>query len=423
MLDAYASLTDRGLRVLAFAYREPDVVPGELIPEEIERDLVFVGLIGLEDPPRPEVRQAIMKCREAGIRVIMITGDGSRTAAAIAREIGLSTGDPVIIEGRELDGMNDRQLSEKLSGKEIIFSRMTPKEKMRIVSVLKDEGEVVAVTGDGVNDAPALKRADIGIAMGISGTDVAKEASDMVILDDDFSTIVHAVEEGRAIYDNIRKFITYIFASNIPEAVPYLSYMILRIPSPHRHPDTRRRPRHGHAAGPGPRRGKTVGGDHEAAAAEREGETHQAVTRRQGLSVSRTHRGSGLHVRFLPRPVRGRLAMGTDACASGQALYAGDDGMPHGDRHHTGRERFCLPLLPAVPVQHRVLFESLVFGGILFEVALQLFIVYHPFGNRVFGTAPLGLEIWLMLLPFSILLVVAEELRKAVVRRTAVDSR
>jgi sodium/potassium-transporting ATPase subunit alpha len=189
---------DRGLRVLAFAYKKH--AGSSLIPDSssLEADLVFAGLIGLDDPPRPEVPEAIRKCHDAGIRVIMITGDGSRTAVAIAREIGLVRGEPVVVEGPEFVKMEDRELREKLSAKEIIFARMTPKHKMRVVSILQEEGEWVAVTGDGVNDAPALKKADIGISMGISGTDVAKEASDMILLDDNFATIVNAVEEGRA---------------------------------------------------------------------------------------------------------------------------------------------------------------------------------------------------------------------------------
>ena len=162
----------------------------------------------------------------------MITGDGSRTAVAIAREIGLVRGEPVVIEGADFVKMTDRELREKLSAKEIIFARMTPKHKMRVVSVLKDEGERVAVTGDGVNDAPALKKADIGIAMGISGTDVAKEAADMILLDDNFATIVNAVEEGRTVFENIRKFITYIFAHGTPEAVPYILFALFKIPLP-----------------------------------------------------------------------------------------------------------------------------------------------------------------------------------------------
>ncbi|MCL4536183.1 MAG: cation-translocating P-type ATPase, partial [Nitrospirae bacterium] len=224
---AYHSLMDKGLRVLSFAYSElstPDSEP--------EKDMIFLGLVGLEDPPRPEVPDAIKKCHEAGIKIIMITGDGSRTAVAIAKEIGLAKGNPVAIEGHDFMKMGDRELREKLSEKEIIFARMTPKHKMRVVSLLKEEGERVAVTGDGVNDAPALKKADIGIAMGITGTDVAKETADMILLDDNFATIVNAVEEGRAIYENIRKFVIYFFTSNVAELVPYIIYVLFRVPLP-----------------------------------------------------------------------------------------------------------------------------------------------------------------------------------------------
>ncbi|RMG72801.1 MAG: cation-transporting P-type ATPase, partial [Nitrospirae bacterium] len=171
ILEAYYELTDRGLRVLGFGYRVLE--DEEELHKGIERDLVFTGLIGLEDPPRPEVPEAIRKCHEAGIRIIMITGDGTRTALAIAREIGLLKGEPVVIEGDRFRKMTDRELRNILSEKEVIFTRMTPKYKMRVVSLLKELGHRVAVTGDGVNDAPALKRADIGIAMGITGTDVA----------------------------------------------------------------------------------------------------------------------------------------------------------------------------------------------------------------------------------------------------------
>ncbi|MFA5353529.1 MAG: cation-transporting P-type ATPase, partial [Thermodesulfovibrionales bacterium] len=238
--EAYHSLMDRGLRVLAFAHRDAatteSLVPAHPLrgksATEIEKEMTFAGLIGIEDPPRPEVPEALARCREAGIRVIMITGDGSRTALAIAREIGLVKGTPVVVEGHEFVRMGDRELRQVLSEKEVLFARMSPKYKMRVVSILQEEGERVAVTGDGVNDAPALKKADIGIAMGISGTDVAKEASDMILLDDNFATIVNAIEEGRAVYENIRKFISYIFSSNIPEIVPYLACVILRIPLP-----------------------------------------------------------------------------------------------------------------------------------------------------------------------------------------------
>ena len=157
--DEYHSMMDKGLRVLAFAYKEiKENSKFKIQNSKLESDMVFAGLIGLEDPPRPEVPEAIRKCHEAGIKVIMITGDASRTAVAIAKEIGLVKGNPVVIEGNEFILMSDKELREKLSGKEVIFARMTPKHKMRVVSILKEEDEVVAVTGDGVNDAPALKK-------------------------------------------------------------------------------------------------------------------------------------------------------------------------------------------------------------------------------------------------------------------------
>jgi len=228
----YHAMMDEGLRVLACGFREVGAEERLEAKKEAEQEIVLAGLIGLVDPPRPEVAEAIVKCREAGIRIIMITGDGSRTALAIGREIGLVKDEPTVVEGPEFLKMSDAQLREKLAAKEVIFSRMAPKHKLRVVNVLKERGERVAVTGDGVNDAPALKRADIGIAMGITGTDVAKEAADMILLDDNFATIVNAVEEGRAIFENIRKFITYIFAHLTPEVIPYVLFILFRIPLP-----------------------------------------------------------------------------------------------------------------------------------------------------------------------------------------------
>ena len=178
------------------------------------------------DPPRPEVAQAVATCRAAGIRTIMITGDYGLTAESIARRIGIITGPlPRIVTGAELDGMDDAALAQALQN-EVIFARVSPEHKLRIVSTLQAQGHVVAVTGDGVNDAPALKQADIGVAMGLTGTDVAKEAADLILTDDNFASIVAAVEEGRAVYANINKFITYILTSNAPEAVPFILFAL-----------------------------------------------------------------------------------------------------------------------------------------------------------------------------------------------------
>ncbi|MBI2862149.1 MAG: cation-transporting P-type ATPase, partial [Chloroflexi bacterium] len=213
-----------GLRVLAAALRTlPDSLT-EYTPETVERDLTFLGLLAMMDPPRPEVTEAVEKCYRAGIRIVMITGDYGLTAESIARRIGIVRGlHSHLLTGPDLDSMDDEALKEALRG-DVIFARAAPEHKLRVVSALQEMGHVVAVTGDGVNDAPALKKADIGVAMGIAGTDVAKEAADMVLTDDNFASIVNAVEEGRAVYANIKKFVSYIFTSNTPEAVPFILF-------------------------------------------------------------------------------------------------------------------------------------------------------------------------------------------------------
>jgi P-type Ca2+ transporter type 2C len=220
------------LRVLAFAYRTGN------LPEinrknktDPETGLVFVGLAGMIDPPRPESGLAIEKSRRAGIHTKMITGDYPRTAAAIAKQIGLLRPNGKIITGLEIDALNDEQLAEVI-GDIDVFARVSPHHKLRIVQVLKNHREIVAMTGDGVNDAPAVKEADIGVAMGISGTDVTKEASAMVIADDNYATIVAAVEEGRTIYENIRKFIRYLLSCNFGEILTIFGAILIGLPFP-----------------------------------------------------------------------------------------------------------------------------------------------------------------------------------------------
>ncbi|MCI1990207.1 MAG: cation-transporting P-type ATPase [Oscillospiraceae bacterium] len=235
--DGYAR---EGLRVLAVATRSLKddaslpVSLSEYTPEAVERDLTFLGLVAMVDPPRADVANAVKECHNAGIRIIMVTGDYGLTAESIARRIGIIKGDhPRIVTGIELQKMKPDELKQALKG-EVIFARVAPEQKLQVVSALQDMGEIVAVTGDGVNDSPALKKADIGVAMGLSGTDVAKEAADMILTDDNFASIVHAIEEGRAVYNNIRKFVQYIFTSNVPEAVPMALYVFSRgaIPLP-----------------------------------------------------------------------------------------------------------------------------------------------------------------------------------------------
>ena len=230
VLTANDNFSGEGLRVLAIAVRllpEPAIkaqAAAEYIPEATEHDLTFLGLAVMMDPPRVEVKMAVEKCHRAGIRIVMITGDYGLTAESIARRIGIVRGGrPRIINGSELEGMDDKALKEVLLG-EVIFARAAPGHKLRIVSMLQEMGHVVAVTGDGVNDAPALRKANIGVAMGIAGTDVAKETADMILIDDNFASIVNAVEEGRAVYANAKKFVTYIFTHNTAESVPFFLF-------------------------------------------------------------------------------------------------------------------------------------------------------------------------------------------------------
>lgn len=236
--DRYAR---QGLRVLAIAVRYLDKndkdIPKNLsayTPELIEQKMIFIGLVVMADPPRPEVKKAVQKCHQAGIRIVMITGDYGLTAESIAKRIGIVKGNhPRVISGLDLETMSDDELKIALKD-EVIFARVAPEQKYRVVDNLQQMGEIVAVTGDGVNDAPALKKADIGVAMGITGTDVAKEASDMILTDDNFASIVQAVEQGRAAYNNIRKFLLYILNSNVPEAVPSIAFLLSKgaIPLP-----------------------------------------------------------------------------------------------------------------------------------------------------------------------------------------------
>ncbi len=234
ILDANEQMTRDALRVLGVAYRAVKDVPDnpeEIKTEELEKDLIFVGLIGMIDPARAEVRPALEKAREAGIRTIMITGDYPNTARAIAETIGMLKHGRGVISGAQLDALSDDELREAIK-KTSVFARVSPEHKMRIVDALQANNEVVAMTGDGVNDAPAIKRADIGIAMGITGTDVAKETADMVLTDDNYASIVAAVEQGRIIYSNIRKFVFFLLSSNVAEIMIIFLATLAGLPAP-----------------------------------------------------------------------------------------------------------------------------------------------------------------------------------------------
>lgn len=223
-LALYEVLAARGERVLALACKTTDANAAD------EEDFVYLGLVGMLDPPRPEIAEAIDRCRSAGIRVFMITGDYHTTASAIARQVGLYTGDGQVILGECLQKLSEQELSVLLDSRELVFARSTPLQKLQIVKALQKKGEIVTVTGDGVNDAPALKNADMGVAMGLSGTEVAKEAADMVLMDDNFATIVLAIEEGRTIFANIKKFIAYVLSSNVPEILPFIAFVAINAP-------------------------------------------------------------------------------------------------------------------------------------------------------------------------------------------------
>ncbi len=417
LLQAYEALMDKGLRVMAFAFRplQQGAAPAPPPDEVLERGLIFTGFIGLEDPVRPEVPHAIRTCRQAGIRVIMTTGDAGRTALAVARQIGLTGNSPRVVEGPELENLTDPEVNQCLQG-EVIFARLTPSHKLRLVTLLKEAGERVAVTGDGVNDAPALRQADIGVAMGLIGTDVAREAADLVLLDDNFATIVAAVEEGRAVFENIRKFISYIFAHLTPEVVPYVLFSFLPIPLP-----------------------LTV---MQILAIDLGTETLPAlalgVERAEAVVMQRPPRQGGLIDREVV--VRGYLVLGLSSCLGVLFVYfavlvAG--GWTWGEalplEHPLARQAATATFLGIVIMQVANAFacrsslDSLwrvgVFGnrlllwGIALELILAGFIIYHPLGQKVFDTAPLPAWVWLALVPFALALVLMEELRKLLARR------
>lgn len=231
-MDENKNLAKQALRVMAYAFREFDSIKNEeLTSENIEREMVFVGLTGMIDPPRPEAKKAVSECRSSGIDVIMITGDYLETAFAIARDLGIADSKDQAIEGKELNNMSDEEI-RKIAKEKRVFARVSPQNKVQLVNALQENGEIVAMTGDGVNDAPAIKNADIGISMGITGTDVAKDTANMILVDDNFATIVNAVEEGRIIFSNIRKFVSFLLSCNIAEVLIVFLSILFGLPSP-----------------------------------------------------------------------------------------------------------------------------------------------------------------------------------------------
>ena len=411
---AQEDMAARGMRVLALAWKP-------LLADEAneESGLILCGLVGLEDPPRPEVREAMLRCHSAGIKVIMATGDHPQTAVAIGREIDLlRSATPTVITGDSLRGMSPAALQLALDAPEVVFARMSADQKMAVTQALQRKGEIVAVTGDGVNDAPALKAADIGIAMGLGGTDVAREAADIVLLDDHFATIVNAIEEGRAVFENIQKFLTYILTSNIPELVPYLASVLFGIPLPLTviqilavdlgtdmlpalalgaelpHPDVMARPPR--------RRGERL--------------LSWALLGRAYLFLGPLEAALALALFFLVLDAQG-WAWG-QALASSELAY---------------RQATTACLVGIVLAQVANLFvcrhprepfwrlgwfgNPLLLAGVATELALLLAIVFTPLGQAVFGTAPVAASIWLIGGGLALLFAAAEEGRKAWCRR------
>jgi Ca2+-transporting ATPase len=231
ILNANDMMTQDALRVLGVAYKVSQSLPNIEDLEKLEEGMIFVGLVGMIDPPRQEVTSALAKATRAGIRTIMITGDYPNTGRAIAETIGLLKPNHQVMSGAELDNLTNEQLRQQVEYTDV-FARVSPEHKLRIVEALREDGEVVAMTGDGVNDSPSIKRANIGVAMGITGTDVAKESADMVLTDDNYASIVSAVEQGRIIYDNIRKFVFFLISSNVAEIMIIFLATLAGLPPP-----------------------------------------------------------------------------------------------------------------------------------------------------------------------------------------------
>jgi calcium-translocating P-type ATPase len=413
---AQDALAAEGLRVLAVAYR---TVPEGYYHDRLEEGLTLTGLVGLEDPPRPEVPAAIARCRQAGIRVIMVTGDHPHTARAVARQIGLLAGeDPRVITGEQLRRMSAAQLQLALDVPDVLFARVGADQKMRIVSALQAKGHIVAVTGDGVNDAPALRRADIGIAMGQAGTDVARAAADMVLLDDNFASIVAAIEEGRAVFANLRKFLTYILTHNVPELVPFLAFVLFKVPP---------------ALTVMQILSVDLGTDILPALA-------LGAEKPEPGAMRRPPRSRKERLVDWPLLARAYLFLGPLEAAAAMAAFLvvlAGGGWTYGewpapnDPAYLRATTACLSAIIVMQVANVFLCRServsaFSFGllsnrwilvGIVAEAILVVLIAYTPVGNRLFGTAPVSGGVWLLVVPFAAGMLVLEEGRKWLARR------
>ena len=418
IVKIHDELAKEGLRILAISYRNLPNDFNDFTPETVEKDMIFLGMMAMQDPPRPEVYDAVEQCHRAGIRIIMITGDYGLTARAIGEEIGIVSGDCEVVKGKEISEMSDEQIAQLLSsGCDVIFARAIPEHKMRIASILEDEDEIVAMTGDGVNDAPALRKADIGVAMGITGTDVAKEASDMILTDDNFATIVSAIKEGRTIYENIRKFITYIFSHETAEIIPFVLTAAFGIPLP-----------------------ITV---MQILAIDLGTDTLPAIALGRGPPESdvmnRPPRPRKERLLNLPVILRGYIFLGLIEAVlvmSGYfwVLYGGGwqfgQALPFSDPLYIKATTIVFVGIVMGQIGNLLTIQTTrtsvvkigifanrwIIRGIIFEMAIVLAILYIPQLQGIFGTTPLGITEWLYVATFIPIMFFADELRKYIIR-------
>ncbi len=411
VLQSNTDMAHSALRVMAVAYKPLDEVPEEATPENVERHMTFLGLMGMIDPARPEVKVAVSVAQTAGLKCIMITGDHKDTAAAIAGQIGMLTPGGKVVTGAEVDAMSDAEL-DKIAPHLDTCARSSPQHKMRIVDALRRQGQVVAMTGDGVNDAPALKRADIGVAMGITGTDVTKETADMVLTDDNFASIVSAIEEGRIIYSNIRKFVFFLISCNIGEilivfstmlagwGVPLAPIMLLLLNL------------------------VTDGAPALALGMEKgDPDVMERAPRPPKESIINREMWIGIGVQAV---VMTAAVVGAYTWArlvrfpgSDPAALAGQQTVAFGTlvfsellRAYTARS------------EHYSVLKIGVFSNKWMQYAvgislvLMLLVIYLPFFQTIFGTVPLAITDWIVMLPFILAASVAAEIYKWFIRRT-----
>jgi potassium/sodium efflux P-type ATPase len=411
-----------GLRVIAVAYKQMRKTEYKK-DEEVENNLVFVGLAGMRDPPRAEVKDAVEKAKQAGIKTVIITGDYGPTAQSIAQDVGIVDKEfAQVIRGVDLEDLSDQAIVDEVKKGDVIFARVSPEQKLRIVKVLKGSGEVVAVTGDGANDAPSLKEADIGVAMGASGTDVAREAADIVLLNDSFESIVKAVESGRAIYENIRKFIVYVFSHNWAELIPYVLYAVLAIPLP--------------------------------LLVVQVLAIDLAIDVIPSLALSREPPEAGI-MEEPPRSLKERLFTGK---VFGRSLYIGviiavgamvgclsawmAGGWHYGMALTSDSSFFTSGVYSkgvtmtfagivvaqagnvlACRTSRQSIFKTSlktnkwIIAGIISQLSILAFLVYVPLMQKFFGTSALGLSDWAFLISLAVIVVFAEEIRKFFIRR------